>query len=303
MHIEHAAILGRGAVGLLYGTVIADTLGTDAVTYVMDDARYQRHLGERISINGKPLELETVPASKATPADLVIVATKAPGLEQALDTMEALVGPRTCIISLINGIRSEQRIAERFGWDHTVLAIAQGMDAVFLDGALTFSHTGEIRFGAAEETLPDVVPALDDFFTRAGVPHVVEQDIWHRLWTKLMLNAGINQTCMAYGCGYGAASRPGEENRCFVAAMREVLAVGRAEGIDLTERDLSEMASLIASLDPEGMPSMAQDRVARRRTEVEEFSGTICALAKKHGILVPQNTWLYQHIREIEESW
>lgn len=131
MHIEHAAILGRGAVGLLYGTVIADTLGTDAVTYVMDDARYQRHLGERISINGKPLELETVPASKATPADLVIVATKAPGLEQALDTMEALVGPRTCIISLINGIRSEQRIAERFGWDRTVLAIAQGMDAVF----------------------------------------------------------------------------------------------------------------------------------------------------------------------------
>lgn len=303
MDIKRVAIIGRGAVGLLYGSVIAERLGQDSVTYVMDDARYERHRGEHITINGEPLALTTVPASKATQTDLVIVATKATGLEQALDTMEALVGPDTCIISLINGIRSEQRIAERFGWQHTVLAIAQGMDAVFLDGGLTFTHTGEIRFGAAEESLPEVVPALDAFFARAGVPHVVEQDIWHRLWTKLMLNAGINQTCMAYGCDYGAASRPGEENRCFVAAMREVLAVGRAEGISLTERDLAEMAALIASLDPAGLPSMAQDRINHKPTEVDEFAGTVVALARKHGILVPQNEWLYGRIRDIEQSW
>ena len=69
------------------------------------------------------------------------------------------------------------------------------------------------------------------------------------------------------------------------------------------EADLTEMATLIASLDPTGMPSMAQDRIARRRTEVEEFSGTICRLAAKHGILVPTNEWLYRRIREIESSW
>lgn len=303
MHITTAAIIGRGAVGILYGDIIAQHLGLDAVTYIMDDARFDRHNGERIAINGRPFNLTTIPESIAAPVDLVIVATKAGGLAGALDTMEHLVGPETCIISLINGIRSEERIAERFGWEHTVLAIAQGMDAVFLNGELTYTLPGEIRFGTAEGTAPGVCEALDEYFTRAGVAHVVEADIRHRLWCKLMLNVGINQTCMAYGSTYGDVAVPGEQNRCFIAAMRETLAVAQAEGVNLTEEDLGEMARLAASLGADGMPSMAQDRVNHRPTEVEEFSGTIIRLAEKHGILVPQNRWLYERIRAIEASW
>ena len=63
------------------------------------------------------------------------------------------------------------------------------------------------------------------------------------------------------------------------------------------------MAQLIASLDPAGMPSMAQDRVNEKPTEVEEFSGTICRLAERHGLLVLTNQWLYQRIRELEAGF
>ena len=79
--------------------------------------------------------------------------------------------------------------------------------------------------------------------------------------------------------------------------------VANAERIAIAEADLSQMVELLETLDPAGMPSMAQDRIARRKTEVEEFSGTICRLAAEHGIEVPQNEWLYQCIREIEASW
>ena len=145
---------------------------------------------------------------------------------------------------------------------------------------------------------------IADFYERAGVAHVVEKDIRHRMWAKLMMNAGINQTCMAYGGTYGSATERGsEQRRCFVGAMREALAVANAEGVALTEADLSQMLHVIESLDPDGMPSMAQDRIAHRKTEVEEFSGTILHLAAKYRIEVPQNEWLYQRIREIEESW
>ena len=124
------------------------------------------------------------------------------------------------------------------------------------------------------------------------------------MWAKLMLNDGINQTCMAYGGTYGSATEPGsEQRRCFVSAMRETLAVVNAEGIELTEADLTQMVRLIEGIDPAGMPSMAQDRIAQRKTEVEEFAGTVRRLAAKHDIQVPQNDWLYQRIREIESSW
>ena len=304
MAIERVAILGRGAVGLLYGSLIEKNLGPQAVEYVMDDARFARHAGELPTVNGEPCRVRTVPASEATPVDLVILAIKAPGMPEALDTMERLVGPRTAIASLVNGVTSEERIAECFGWERTVLSVAQGMDAVFIGSDMTYSHPGEIRFGAAPGTAAGVVADVADLYARAGIPYVVETDIRHRMWTKLMLNVGINQVCMVYGGTYGSASEPGsEQNRCFVAAMREALAVARAEGVDVTEADLSQMAALIASLDPEGMPSMAQDRINGKPTEVEEFSGTVIRLAERHGLLVPTNRWLYEHIRELEAGF
>ena len=304
MAIESVAIVGRGAVGMLYGSIAERNLGSDAVEFVMDDERLARHAGETPLVNGEPLRVRTVPASDAAPVDLVILATKATGLDQALHTMERLVGPRTAIASLLNGITSEERVAERFGWARTVLSVAQGMDAVFIGGEMTYTHPGEIRFGAAPGTDPGVVGDVADFYGRAGIPHVVEADIRCRMWVKLMLNVGINQTCMAYGGTYGTASEPGsEQNRCFVAAMREALAVARAEGVDVTEADLAQMADLVAGLEPDGLPSMAQDRINRKPTEVEEFAGTVIRLAEKHGILVPTNRWLDGRIHEIEAGF
>ena len=304
MQINKVAFIGKGGVGLLYGSMIAQALGNDAVEYVMDDARFDRHANDALTVNGKPCALKSVRASEAMPADLVILTVKTTGLDQATQTMEHIVGPNTLIASLCNGITSEQKIAERFGWEHTVLGICQGMDAVFLNGELTFTNTGEIRFGAGAGTDPATVTVIDELYTRCGIAHTVEDDIAHRMWAKLMLNDGINQTCMAYGGTYGSATEQGsEQRRCFVSAMRETLAVANAEGIELAEADLTQMVHLIEGLDPAGMPSMAQDRIAQRKTEVEEFAGTVCRLAAKHGIQVPQNEWLFSRIREIEASW
>lgn len=235
--------------------------------------------------------------------NLVILAVKATGLDQAINSMEGLVGPETRIISLLNGVTSEEAIAARYGWKHLVLAITQGMDAVFIDNALTYSHAGEIRLGAAAQTEAGVVEDIADLLERAGISHAVEKDIRRRMWAKLMMNVGINQTCMVYGSTYGTALSDGEQNRCLVAAMREAKAVANAEGIKITEGDLNEMISIIANLDPNGMPSMAQDRINRKRTEVALFAGTIIERAERHGLLVPQNRWLLQRVHEIESSW
>lgn len=108
---------------------------------------------------------------------------------------------------------------------------------------------------------------------------------------------------MAYGGTYGSVSAEGEQNRMFVAAMRDVLAVANAEGVHLTEADLAAMSDLAASLDPNGLPSMAQDRINRKPSEVDEFSGALIALAEKHGILVPANRYLNKRIHEIESEY
>lgn len=303
MAIERTAIIGKGALGLLFGSMIDRALGSGAVEFVMDEHHYERHCNDEVTINGAPCKIPTVLDRLAGTVDLVIVAVKATGLESALESLRFIVGPDTRVVSVLNGITSEERIACRFGWENVVLSVAQGMDAVFIDGSLTYTHEGEIRFGASEDTAEGVVNDLCEFYSRVGIPYIVEDDIRHRMWTKLMLNVGVNQTCMAYGGNYGSVARPGEQNRCFIAAMRETLAVAQAQGVPVSEQDLLQMAELEASLDPEGLPSMAQDRINRKPSEVEEFAGTIIRLAQKHHILVPQNQWLYQKINEIEHEY
>ena len=184
MPIETVAIIGKGAVGLLHGSKIAKAVGSKHLEYVMDDERYLRHRTDRIVINGEIQTFTTIPASQAKPVDLVILAVKATGLDQAINSMEGLVGPETRIISLLNGVTSEEAIAARYGWKHLVLAITQGMDAVFIDNALTFTHPGEIRLGAAPQTEAGVVEDIAELLERAGISHTVEEDIRRRMWTK-----------------------------------------------------------------------------------------------------------------------
>ena len=89
----------------------------------------------------------------------------------------------------------------------------------------------------------------------------------------------------------------------MISAMREVLAIANAESIDLTEKDINFYVSLLQGLLKDGMPSMAQDRLQHRHSEVDMFAGTVIDIAKKHGILVPTNQFLYNSVKEIEKSY
>lgn len=302
MRIENVAICGMGALGLLYGTHIVDHSGS--VRYVMDAKRLEKYGGRTFYKNGAPYRLDMRDGAKETSADLLIVAVKATGLDAALDAMARCVGEDTVILSVMNGITSEEILAARFGAEHMVYAVAQGMDAVKAGERLTYSKMGQVIVGARTPRQEENVRAVAEFFDRMGVPYAVEADILRRLWGKLMLNVGINQACMVYETNYGGCLEVGTEPyRAMVAAMREVIAVARSEGVEIGEEDLNGYVRLLRTLDPQAMPSMRQDALAKRPSEVALFAGTICALAEKHGLLVPQNDCFLERIRAMEAAY
>ena len=308
--IQNVSIIGMGALGLLFGGLIKEHLGSECISFLMDDARYDKHLGAPPTINGTPCPFRLVRAGEAKPCDLLIVATKATGLADALVSMEKAVGPETTIISILNGITSEEIISEKYGADKVIHCVAQGMDAVFFDNALTYKVPGKLCVGIAgflpaetKAILADRLAALTDFFDRAGIPYQTEDDIVRRQWSKFMLNCGCNQVCMVYGTTYAGMMEPGSEAfMAMTAAMREVVILAGLEGISLGEQDVAEYLDLMRTLDPDAMPSMAQDRIRGKKTEVEIFAGTVRKLAAKHGIEVPAADYLYRRIREIEET-
>lgn len=301
--IQKISIIGMGALGLLYGGFISESGSGIEVTYVMDDDRYKKYSDSVVISNGSEKTYHMEPASRATEADLVIVAVKYSGLMDALDLMEPCVGENTIILSVLNGISSEEIIAARYGMNKLIYTVAQGMDAMKFGNVFQYTRMGHLHIGAVTDSQKGNLQKVKSFFDQIGMPYIEEADIRYRMWSKFMLNVGVNQTCMVYGTTYSGVLEKGEPNLIMISAMREVIALANAEGIPLSEADINQYIEILKTLSPEGTPSMGQDRINRKPSEVEMFAGTVIELAQKHDIYVPVNCFLYDRVKEIEKEY
>jgi 2-dehydropantoate 2-reductase len=124
-----------------------------------------------------------------------------------------------------------------------------------------------------------------------------------RMWGKFMLNVGINQVVSVCEGNYGLVQREGPERERMIAAMREVIPLAEAEGIRLGEKDILYWLDVIKPLAAEGMPSMRQDLLQGRKTEVDLFAGTVVKLGHKYGIATPINQALLEEILTLEKDF
>ena len=302
--IQTTAIIGMGALGLMYADTIAKARGRESVSFVMNKERLQKYKDAVFTCNGEVKTFRMRDCEEMEPVDLLIVAVKYNGLPDAMKDMRKCVGENTIIMSVMNGITSEKMIAEEFGMEKLIDTVAQGMDAMKFGSQLRFTQMGELHIGVEAGQKQENVDAVAEFFDDIHMPYVLEEDILFRMWAKFMLNVGINQTCMAYETTYSGALTEGTEaNHTLIAAMREVITLSNAENIGLTEKDLWLYIDILKTLDPEGVPSMRQDGIARRYSEVEMFAGTVIKMAEKHGIDTPANRLLYQKVKAIEATY
>lgn len=298
--MKDIAIIGMGALGLLFGDMLQSAFD---VGFIVDPQRRAAYAGQPITINGMEKHFRLLDAGAVSPADLLIFAVKGTALDQAIEDAAGYVGPDTVIVSLLNGITSEEIIRRRFGADHIIYCTAQGMDAVREGRSLRYTRCGKLCIGLPGGKRSPDLDALCAAFDAAGVPYEVDPDILHRLWSKFMLNVGVNQVVMVHEGNYGMIHKPGPARDQMIAAMREVIPLSKLEGVPVTEEDLEYYVNLMDTLSPEGMPSMRQDGLAHRKSEVELFAGTVCRLAAKHGLAVPVNEELYRIIKAMEAKY
>nr|WP_297937297.1 ketopantoate reductase family protein [uncultured Lachnoclostridium sp.] len=303
MRIQTVGIVGMGALGLMYGDHIQSKIGKEYVSFIMDTARYEKYKDAAYTVNGIPTEFQMIDAKDSKPLDFIIVATKYNGLADALDMMKPAVGEHTIIISVLNGISSEEMIAEKYGDKNLVYCVALGMDAMREGTDLIFSGKGKVQIGVLKKEQKPALEAVKEFLDSVSLIYEEKEDIRHALWGKLIMNVGINQTCTVYEACYREVLESKERFQKLSDAMHEVMAVAEKEGIHFTEDEFKEYIRLMGTLQPEGYPSMRQDAVAKRKSEVELFAGTIIREAAKFGVPVPVNQFYYDKIMEMEAKY
>ena len=301
--IKSTAIVGMGALGLLYGEHIQKKTGKGSISFLLDSERMCRYKKAAFSVNGETIDFPLVDGALAKPVDLVIVATKYNGLRSAMEVMKNAVGKDTIIISVLNGISSEKILAEKFDENQIIPCVALGMDAMRDGSSLNYCNKGRLCIGSTKKEQEPALASLIQYFNDIQMPYSKEEDIMHAMWGKFLLNVGINQTCMVYDTTYSGALTQPEARADLYAAMKEVMEIAQPEGIHLTQEDFDYYINVVSGLNPDGYPSMRQDALAKRKSEVDMFAGTVIEIAKKHQIPVPVNERYYKIIQEMESQY
>lgn len=308
--IETVAVVGAGAMGAMYADHFTRA-GLRTLLLAHAD-RADRLRSQPITVNGHLLEAEVtdpldVGGEPAT-ADLVLVAVKHAHLAEAVELIRPVLSPDTTILSILNGLDSEEIILSglrRTGLavtaDQVPLCIALAMDAEREGHEVRFTQSGRLVFGpAAAGTTGHVTPrigAVQDALTRSGLAWSTPDDMRHQLWWKFMVNVGINQASAVLRAPYGAFQQPGPAYDLKMALIGEVRAVAAAEGVALTDDDVARWHTVLAGQPADGMTSMHQDVLAGRPSEVDIFAGRVVELGQRHGIPVPHNEtmlWILQ---------
>ncbi|MGZ3596903.1 MAG: ketopantoate reductase family protein [Syntrophales bacterium] len=302
--IETISIIGAGALGAAYGGLLYD-MDSRSVSFVAGGERLERLRKEGLIVNCKRYFIPVIPPEDLSPpADLIIVAVKYHHLDDTIRDMRNRVGAETTIISVMNGIESEERIGAAYGMEKVLYAISVGIDALREGNRVKYTNQGKIFFGEARNaSLTDRIKRIQTLFDKAGIIYETPPDMMRVMWWKFMINVGINQASAILRAPFLAFQTSNEARDLMESAMREVIMLSEKAQVNLTEDDIKKFNEILPGLNPQGKTSMLQDVEAGRKTEVEMLAGKVIALGRQYNVPTPVNQRLFDLIKEIEAKY
>ena len=306
MKFKNVAIMGAGAIGsyLIWG--LSDKAARpDGINMciVASGSRKTRYEHEGFIINDKCYHPEIRTPEEARGADLLVVALKYNSLLSSLEDIRAVADDHTVILSLMNGVDSEEIIGNAVGGTdnivYSLIKIASeriGNNVRFNAGTTIGMIYGEADLSRGTER----IDALDELFSGTGLHYRSSDIIIPEIWSKFRLNIQNNQPQAIIGCGVGAY-RDSEHVAFIKQKLREeVSAIAAAKGVDIDSVPVtSDTGSPVAD---RARFSTLQDLYAHRHTEVDMFAGTVIRLGRELGIPTPFNEFAFHAIKALEEK-
>jgi 2-dehydropantoate 2-reductase len=297
------AIVGSGAIGMYYGARLA-LAGAEVRFLMRGDLAAVRARGSLLlHEKGGATEMKPVAAFGSTgeigPVDLVIVTLKTTANGELARLLPPLLGPRTVIFTLQNGLGSDEQLASLFGAERVMGGLAFIAATRTAPGEVTCYHPGSIALGEFGRPPLDRTRALAAQFEAAGVKTRVVDDLNEARWRKLVWNIPFNGLAIAAGgittnrlC---AIPRLAEEVR---ALMHEVQFAASRLGFVIPEKFLRQQFDVTP---PMGAyrPSSLVDFLAGREVEVEAIWGEPLRRAQAAGAKVPRLERLYASLKKL----
>ncbi len=293
--MDKILICGLGAVGLTFAAKFKEK---SELKILVDEERLERYKKNKPALNGVIQEFDYILPSANTfikfVPDLIIIATKAQGLDSAIKNIKNFISRDTIIISLLNGISSEEKIKSVYPHAIVLKSYFIGHSAVREGNSVTQDGVGEI--------VTENNHKLINIFERCGINYSCPDDIDYAMWLKFTMNVFSNQTSAILNMTFGELKRNGAFIEFAKKLINEVRLIADKKGVKNLENLEADALHALSLMCDEGKTSMHQDILAGRKTEVDIFAGELIRLGKKFGIPTPYNQVIYDLIKVKEEN-
>lgn len=300
MKIQSVAVLGAGAVGSYVIWGLSER--KDIKLGVIAEGERAGRLKKGCRINDVTYHPDVWTPQEAHGVDLLIVCLKYGALPGALDSIRAIVGENTIVMSLMNGVDSEEIIAEAIGASHMIYSVIKVVSHKEDDGYYFVPETTiGIIFGELQAPYDsERVQAIEALFADTGIHYRSTEFAQEEMWSKFRLNVCNNLPQAILGAGVGCYTDSEHMKAISDGLRRELEAVAAAKGIDMSKMEASSKHG--SPVRASAKFSTLQDIEAGRHTEIDMFSGALMRMGKELGIPTPYNEYTYHMIKALEEK-
>lgn len=298
-------VIGCGAVGSLFAAHLATLEDVEVWAYDVSEEHVQAINRNGLRLTGVG-EVHSRPRATTDPEELPllrfgIVATKGMHTRAAIEAT-ASVFPDGAVCSVQNGVGNEEIIAEYV--PRVIRGTTFPAGRLLEPGVVQWDTAGKTWIGPFEAKPADMdeVRRLADVLTRSGMETVAMEDARGAQWTKLIFNAASNAICSLTGLPHGRACVHEDVRWVMDRIIEEGKEVAAALGVEM-ETDPADLLEDSIEVAFEHKPSMLQDVLAERATEIDMLNGGIVRFGEETGVPTPLNRTAWALVRGLEASW
>jgi 2-dehydropantoate 2-reductase len=305
--VMRIVIVGPGAIGLLLYALLQRTK-EDVWLLDKDRERARRLAREGFRLSGcvdMRIEETRITADPTTlkDADLWLVCVKSYDTRSAVKGFAGSVRKEASVCSFQNGLGNLEVLEERFGAERVLAGVTQMGATRLEENAVRFCGEGETVFGRLDQALSVGLKDLRALFVRARLPVRISRDVTGVLWSKLILNAGINALTAVLRVPNGVLLEHEGARRLMREAAREAFKVARRKRIKLLYDDPVTRAESVCEATADNCSSMLADVLAGRRTEIDAINGAIVRYGENLNVKIPINAMLLDIVKSLESSF
>ena len=300
--IKNVVLCGLGGVGCVLATSIFDANFAN-LKILVDEKRKEKYEQEPTTFNTQTYLFNYIlPEETSFKADLIIIATKDDGLNDAIENIKNFVKENTIIIAPLNGIHSEAKIIEEYDSNKVIYSFFIGSSCIREGRSITQDGNYQFIIGDRNNPQSEEVKLLSSFFEKCNIKHKVSNHIMERYWRKFMVNVGLNQLCTVENKTFKEIKQEPKLVEKMKKLIWEVKLLAEKEGINNPQKLYDDTIKFLIEDFEDATPSMLQDIRAGRKTEVDILAGEVVKLGKKHNIQTPENEKIYKKIKILEEK-